>query len=113
MKFAAGMATGLVAGFWCGQFWAFSRFIAGEAAKVDTAIAEIRAGRDTAAASSDFRPTIVPGYNLAAVDLAELAEWAQSNTSADLFADRRRFREVVALVDMVWAQYWPHNPRKH
>lgn len=45
LKFAAGMATGLVAGFWCGQFWAFSRFIAGEAAKMDTAIAEIRAGQ--------------------------------------------------------------------
>lgn len=63
-------------------------------------------------AAPEFNPTIKPGFDMSTIDLRELAEWAQSNTSADLFADRRKFREVVALVDMVWAQYWPSLPRK-
>lgn len=45
LRFAAGMATGLVAGAFLGKWWAFNGFLVEQGAKMDTAIAQIRAGQ--------------------------------------------------------------------
>lgn len=99
--FVGGALVGKAAAALWRDYMAFNAELGKLADDVDSIMAE-QERRHAAQAAGKPHALITPGYDQAPIDLAELGEWAQQNTSADLFAERRRFREVVALVD--WAR---------